>query len=229
VKSLRIVCLAGAALLATAQGASGQGAIGVKGGVNLAGMSYGGPSSFNERFENRTLWTVGVFLDMPVAKRLAIQPEALFTRKGSVHTFDQPGEGRTELATYRLDYLDLSALARVDLRRADSHIVPYGFAGPTVGIVLGATRTSTWRLLEPEADIKSDLNRTEVGIAVGGGVRFGRIIAEIRYAQAFTDVFTAAASRGAVTPRNRNSDAWRHQILTPWGRSPIDCHPEVES
>jgi len=191
----RVVCLACVAMLACGATASAQVVVGAKGGLNIAGMSLGGDAS-NLNLSHREVWMAGGFVEIPVARRVAIQPEALYTMKGAEYSAPSPG-GAIGVATLELSYLDVPVLLRVDVPTAGT-VVPYIYAGPNVGFRLSAKAASTIGSAHQEEDIKSTTTSTEVGIAFGGGVRFGRVVAELRYTQGLTNVVADAASSSAT-------------------------------
>jgi hypothetical protein len=141
----------------------------------------------------RTAWLVGAFVEIPIAKNIAFQPELMYTEKGADYSALLAVAGVTGSATMKLSYLDIPLLVRFDIPTTGS-VVPYVYAGPNIGFLLRAKVTATG---QPHDDVKSDMNTTEFGIAFGGGVRFGRVLAEVWYTQGLTNVLTDAAAGGS--------------------------------
>lgn len=197
-----IVCFTCGALLAGAGVASAQVTGGVKGGVNFANMSFSGGGGGGGSPGNRTAWMAGGFVEIPIAKHLVIQPEALFTMKGTEYSGDFAGTGGTGVATTKLNYFDMPVLLRVDVPTTGT-VAPFVYAGPNFGFLLSAKATATAAGTQQEEDIKSDLKSTDVGIAFGGGLRFGKVMAEVRYIYGLTNVIGATASAGGATAKNR--------------------------
>lgn len=184
----KIVCLAIGIVFACAAVCSAQVTGGVKGGINFANMSLNG-GGLTVSPGNRTAWTVGAFVDVPVAKQLAFQPEVLYARKGAATSLDLTDIGGTSAtATIKLDYIDVPLLFRVDVPTRGT-VVPYAYAGPNVGFLLSAKAVATASGGAPqEQDIKSDTRSTDFGIAFGGGVRFGRMLLDARYVMGLQNI-----------------------------------------
>jgi len=193
-----IVCLACVAVLAGSAVASAQVTGGVKVGLNAANMSVSQAGISNSP-GNREALVAGGFLEIPVVRRVAIQPEALFTMKGSESSFNVPGVSGSSVV--KLTSLDVPVLLRVDVLTHGT-VIPYAYAGPNIGFLLSAKSHATVSGTVHDEDIKGDLKNTEFGIAVGGGVRFGRLLAEVRYTHGLTNVLTDTASGGGVKITN---------------------------
>lgn len=194
-----IVCVTCLVVLACAAVASAQITGGVKGGINFANVSLtGGGASIN--MGNRTAWNIGAFFEIPVARNLFLQPEALFTSKGgSLTSGDFLGTGGAATAALKLNYFDVPVLLRFDVPTT-STIVPFVYGGPNLGFLLSAKATATG---QPDEDIKPDLKSTDIGLAFGGGARFGKVTAELRYIYGLTNVLSAAdAVDAGVSAKN---------------------------
>ncbi len=187
----RIVCLAVGIVLACAAVCSAQVTGGVKGGINFANMSLSG-GGVTVSPGNRTAWTVGGFVEFPVARHVALQPEVLYARKGAATSLDFTSIGGTSgSATIKMDYIDVPILFRVDVP-VQGAVVPYVYGGPNVGFLLSAKTLATASGAgQQEEDIKSEMKSTDFGIAFGGGVRFGRAFLEARYVMGLQNVVNA--------------------------------------
>ncbi len=195
----RTFCLAGLLVLATAVAASAQITAGVKGGLNLANMSFDVPNPGTTP-TIRTGAAIGGFVGLPVSPAIAIQPEVLFAMKGTNGDVGVPGVEDS----LRLTYLDVPVLLRL-IVPTTAKAAPFVYAGPTFGFPMSAKETvKVASGMTDERDFESDLKSLEVGIAFGGGVQFRRLSIEARFTQGLTNILTAAASdNGTATVKNR--------------------------
>ncbi len=191
----RIAAFACTAVLAGASAVSAQVGGGVKVGVNVANVSIreGGTTASQG---NREALLAGVFLHIPIVRHVAVQPEVLFDMKGATAPAGFPSQG-----VVRFTSLDFPVLLRVDVPSGGA-IVPYGYAGPAVEFLLRAKAESTLSGTVREENVKGDMKSAEFSIVAGGGVRFGRFLAEARYTRGLTNVLTDLASRGSAKLTN---------------------------
>ena len=168
------------ALLCTAT-ASAQGlTLGVKGGVNLATQRNSGEGD-SAALQSRVGLVAGVFATLPLFSRLELQPEALFTSKGTSVDFDG-----TE-SSLVVDYLEVPALLRLS-HRGGGKLHYYVAGGPTVGFLLRAVARTKFATATEEFDIKDDVNRFDFGVGVGGGVEIGSLVIDGRYTLGLQDI-----------------------------------------
>ena len=174
---LRICALACATVLFGASQSLAQGiSFGVKGGVNVASTDVSG-SSGDESYDPRFGIVAGGFVTMPVASWLDVQVEGLYSEKGSrvsVVGID------TKLV---LDYVEVPILGRVRLGR-----LFYAAAGPAMGLRVGAKTRFGFGGTTEEIDVSDEVERFDLGIAMGGGVRLGPIELDGRYTLGLTDI-----------------------------------------
>ena len=173
----RLWSLACAALLICASPARAQGlSFGVKGGLNVATQDLsgeGGDVSPDPRFG----LVAGGFIRMPLASWLDVQAEGLYAEKGS----------RIKVAgaesTLIVDYVDVPVLARVRL----AHLF-FAEGGVSMGFRLRAKTRARFSGATEEIDVSDQVERFDVGVAMGGGVEFGRLILDGRYTLGLTDI-----------------------------------------
>ncbi len=177
----RIVCATCLSVLVLAGTASAQVTGGLKGGLNLANMSFS-HSDLSVSPGNRTAWMAGAFVEFPLAKNLALQPEAIVSTKGATLS-----PGGSASVSINLTYVDVPVLLRLDVP-TNGRTVPFVYAGPNVGFLLRAKAVATFGGSKSEEDMKKDMKSTEFGVALGGGVRFGSFLVEARYLQGLTNV-----------------------------------------
>jgi opacity protein-like surface antigen len=180
---------------------------GVKGGVNVATVVASNaadlPAGLTSDTSVRTGFIVGGYLLTPLHGNLGIQFEVLYAQKGAKNLtlISGPTEVALEM-TARLSYVELPVLVRYSFRQS-GRIRPYAYAGPSIGLKTSAnvsgTSTGVGNTDSFEEDVSSSTRTTDVGIAAGGGVEFGRLVVDAR----FTNGLTSVSSQGEGSARNR--------------------------
>ncbi len=193
-KTAVVTCFA---VLAVASAASGQVTGGIKAGLNVANQTVS-QLGVTTSAGNREAAIAGGFLDIPLARHVALQPEALVDMKGAESSFSISGVSRSSVL--RLTSLDIPVLLRIDVVTS-GRVIPYAYAGPTIAFLLSATTHSVVNGTVHDEDV-SDLKTTELGATVGGGVRFRSVIAELRFTRGLTNAFAGQLS-SSVTITNR--------------------------
>ncbi|MBI2822990.1 MAG: PorT family protein [Acidobacteria bacterium] len=176
---------------------------GVKVGANAARLraleTHEGPGGAELDSELRLGLLAGAFVAANINRYLAIQPEALFSRKGTRL------EGHTEdpfplEASVRLDYIEVPVLARLSISRGAR--AGYLIAGPAIGFSVGTDlRAQISSRSLPERDISDEIKNTEVSFVLGGGVQLRHLLVEGRYTQGLTKI--REQSPGQQAARNR--------------------------
>ncbi len=116
----------------------------------------------------------GVFVGIPVAKSLVIEPEILYINKGA-------GLEGTDLAL-NLNYIEIPVLLRYEFQEDGG---PFAYVGPYVGFIAECS-TSADTLSFPCADDNIETS-TDFGGTVGIGFRKQAWGFDIRYDYGFTD------------------------------------------
>jgi outer membrane protein W len=166
-KKFTLVMMLAAMMLFAASSLFAEGMMfGVKGGLNIANLS----GDDVEDASSKTAVVAGVFFSYDITEIFAVQPELLFSMKG---TKMDTGEGDE---TWNLSYIQIPLLLKVNLP-TEGKIKPWLCAGPAFGLLMSAE-------LEDE-DIKDQLKTMDIGIVAGAGVGYelekGLIFAEARY------------------------------------------------
>jgi hypothetical protein len=174
--------------LACAAPAMAQVSYGAKAGVNFANVSFDAdedvPSS------RRTGLLAGVFVTIPFGGWLAVQPEAIYTVKGT--SLDIEG-----FATdFIVDYLEVPVLARVRLPRGG-----YVVAGPSMAFRLRARNRVAFGGSTEEFDLDEEVESFDLGIVGGVGIGVGRWVVDARYTHGLSDIDTDTSDD--VRMRNR--------------------------
>lgn len=110
---------------------------GMKAGVAQTRMTFADYG----RFDGQPGLTAGLFLTVELADDLAVQPHALYVRRGGAYRNQVSGPwgtlGEVDLVEFRLDYLEIPVLLRYDLL-TDRAWMPVLLAGPAWGRLLSA-------------------------------------------------------------------------------------------
>ncbi|CAN5385775.1 porin family protein [soil metagenome] len=130
---------------------------GLTGGVSIAdfyGDDVGGT-------ETKAGFTGGIFFNYRVSDYFSIQPEALYTMKGSEVNSGIYGQERT--TEYELGYIEIPVLLKLHIPNQNI-ITPNIYAGPNVAFNVNGDAN--------DRDIDDDLKDVDFGLSFGGGVDF---------------------------------------------------------
>jgi hypothetical protein len=166
---------------------------GVRGGVNLTttGTEDGNGGAALD-WQPRAVFAG--FITWRVASWLQVQPEVVYAMKG----------GRSEefgiTSKLLLDYVELPLLARWS-KGAPRQRSLYVVAGPSLGLLVRAKTRADFGGATEELDISDDVERFDLGVAIGGGIELGSILVDGRYTHGLSDIDKDASDD--VTVRNR--------------------------
>jgi hypothetical protein len=154
---------------------------GIKGGLNLTNLS-------SDHFTDNHLkagFNVGIFSKIPVTPGFSIQPELLYSVKGSKTDYNNFVEGTGEYR-FNLGYVELPLLAVVNLTKNFSiHAGPYG-AYLTNAIVKDVNNNGT---IQSITDLNAnDFNRWDFGLAGGVGFDIENFTIGARYNYGLTEI-----------------------------------------
>lgn len=147
---------------------------GFKVGVNFAKLHIETDEDVN--FDRRTGIVAGVFYVLPIAPHFSFQPEWLYAQKGA--KFPENKDFGLDL-----DYFDVPLLLRWDSTTAGESTFNV-FAGPSINFRHRARQEDE----EGDRDIRSDVERIDVGLIVGAGVELGRFVIDGRYQHGLKEV-----------------------------------------
>lgn len=179
-KSFLLACITSIALLlgtsyktVSAQNTSSP-SIGIKGGLNYSSLNF----SFTAWDKPKTGYHLGAFVNLPLSDRFSIQPELLYSTKGTrvPYRITDWLDGQVALD---LRYLDLPVMGQVKLGRF-AHIE----AGPYASLLLDAKlkHGSTIPFLNFSYDLPNDVfSRLDYGLAAGAGMDLGHLGVGVRY------------------------------------------------
>lgn len=146
---------------------------GIKAGANFSNM-------YTEDVDDNNVLTsfnAGLFVSLPITDFIAIQPEFLYSRKGSELTYDNALV--TGKAKFKLNYLEVPVLLKVNLT-PNLNVQ----AGPYFGYLIDANITNETNngTFDFEENIDNDdFNKFDTGISVGIGFDFETIGIGARY------------------------------------------------
>ena len=164
--------------------------IGVKGGLNLSNLYIDTDEIDDEN--SRLGYHAGGILKLNVTDYFAIQPEVLYSTKGTKAEYnfgDLLGEDVTAEYDFNMNYVDVPILAVVTI----SDILEL-HAGPYFGFLTNAEATTDADLggfgdFEENSDLDDDnFQQIDYGASVGAAVNFGGAQVGARYNLGLTDI-----------------------------------------
>jgi len=169
---------------AYAQGITG----GLKAGMNIANVHGDG---FGEFYESKMGFCAGGFITFKVANIVAIQPEVLYTQKGTKWGQEYEHE-YTGTWSLNFDYLEIPVLFKV-IMPIQGMIKPHLFVGPYFAFNLTAKGKIEDNGQSDEDDIDEFVKDTDFGAVFGGGIDFGlpagKIVFDARYSLGLTAIY----------------------------------------
>ncbi|MDR7370846.1 porin family protein [Flavobacterium aquidurense] len=150
---------------------------GVKGGFNMSNLYQ------SEADDNNVLYgfNAGVYATLPVSDFIAIQPEILFTTKGSELEYNNAFASGN--AKFKLNYIEVPLLVRVNITK-NFNVHAGGYASYLVNSKVTGDGDFNF---EEEIDTE-DLNKFDAGLSAGVGVDFNPVSIGLRYNYGLTTV-----------------------------------------
>jgi hypothetical protein len=145
---------------------------GVTAGVNFATLNFD-PEQDGD-FGYRIGLAAGGFVSLPLGSRLSIQPEGLFSQKGSKADLDGVD------AEMQLDYLEVPILVKYALSSNASGAF-YVFGGPSMAFKLRSKATASFGDVTVDTGEDDRIKDSDFGVVVGAGKNFGRMSIDGRY------------------------------------------------
>ncbi|HND88940.1 MAG TPA: porin family protein, partial [Saprospiraceae bacterium] len=177
------------ALLSLCLATSAFAQLGIKGGVAISTLREQREAITREDFENKSVITpvIGLSYDLNIADIITIQPELLYSQSGGRNTYSIAGT--TYENTYRINYLELPVLFKLQIGNEDNEAGKTGFyiaAGPWVGYALNGKYKNQLPVLgtlegDFSFDDKDDAKRLNTGLVAAAGVNFGKVVLDLRY------------------------------------------------
>jgi len=158
---------------------------GVKGGLSLAdvpNISDGVPAA-SAILELRIGYAVGGFVAIGLGNGFSIQPEALYTQKGTSITVSE-GTASSEMKL-KADYVDVPILGRFTFGKG---LRRYVFAGPPLNFLISAKAKSGFLGTASEIDVSETVESFEAALVLGGGIEIGPLLVEARWSEGLTNI-----------------------------------------
>jgi len=174
--------------------------IGVKGGINLANM-------YVDDVDDEKLkvgLNAGLFFKIPFTSFFAIQPEVLYSSKGSKLTYNNRIQGSGEYR-YNLNYIEVPMLAVFNL---GPHFNIH--AGPYAAFLASANIKNLHSNgdINSITDLKADnFNRLDYGLAGGVALEFSNFTLGARYNYGLKEIGKSGNLSGELTQNSKNSVA----------------------
>lgn len=161
---------------------------GLKIGANFANF-YGEDlkeleEELGENFESRLGICIGGFITFNISEMFAIQPEVLYSMKGSKAEGTLFGE--TFKLQFNLSYLEIPVLVKLRIP-TQGNVKPSLFVGPSLAIKLSGKGKMEYAGESEEEDIE-ELKDTDFGLIIGAGVDFGKLTVDLRYNLGLTKI-----------------------------------------
>ena len=163
--------------------------LGIKGGVNLANI---GGTDAPPGSKTLTGFAAGGYVEISLPLLFTIQPEILYSQKGS--TYDQSIFGTSVKITAKFNYLEIPVLVKYSF--PVPVVKPSLYAGPAVGILLSAKAKAEAAGQSQEEDIKSQTTSTDFGLVVGASAHIAVIAVDVRYTLGLTTIDKTGATKG---------------------------------
>ncbi len=167
------------ALLAPASLAA-QTSLSVGGGLTLAKAQFSA-DGLDVTPDSRMGVTVGVSMTKPLSETVNLQLGGAYVQKGYKVSLDFLGE--TVEGDLKLDYLELTALARPSFPM-DGEMSFHVLGGPALGVSMGCSGTAG----EETEDCSDGLASLDLGVLVGAGIRMGSFRVDATYTLGIMDV-----------------------------------------
>lgn len=150
---------------------------GVKGGLNMSNLYTDDADDENVLFG----FNAGVYATLPVSDFIAIQPELLFTTRGSELEYNNAlAQGNVKL---KLNYIELPLLVRVNITK-NFNIHAGGYAS----YMVSAKSTGDGDFEFENQYNTDDFNKFDAGLAGGIGVDFSPLSVGLRYNYGLTTI-----------------------------------------
>lgn len=171
---------------------------GIKGGINLTNLYVDNASDENMKLA----FNAGIFTKLAVAKGFSIQPELLYSSKGSKLTYSNFLQGSGEYR-FNLNYLELPVLAVVNLgKNFNIH------AGPYVGYLLSANIKDVDNngTINGVKELNADnFERFDYGVAGGLGFDIENFSIGARYNYGLNEIGKTNNLSGQLTKNSKNA------------------------
>jgi len=147
---------------------------GVKGGVSIA--QFGGDRFGFGSFGTRTGFHIGGLVEIPLMENISLQPELLYSMKGSNWSWTSASDGSSEL---KMDYIDIPLMGKYHLPFVSGLSAE---AGPVFGVWMSAKSR--------EEDVKDSFKTLGAAFAIGATYKLNMgVFFSLRYNKGLLDVW----------------------------------------
>lgn len=147
--------------------------IGARAGYNHANLRGDTPEGMNTQALGG--FHLGLFVELPVAPRVSIQPEVLYSTQGA--KLEGSVAGVSTETTIRSQYINVPVLAKIYVVEGLNLQV-----GPQIGFLTGGEITGRVGGVESTSDVTDSMNSIDFGAVVGAGYKVANnITIDARY------------------------------------------------
>jgi hypothetical protein len=172
--------------------------VGIKGGANFTNLYVTNASTENTKVG----FNAGLFAKLPVTRGFSIQPELLYSLKGSKDTYDNFVEGSGEYR-FNLGYVELPLLAVINVAKNFNIL-----GGPYAAYLVSANVQdvhSNGTITGAKELNANDFNRWDFGLAGGVGFDIENFTIGARYNYGLSDIGKSGTLSGDLTRNSKNA------------------------
>lgn len=173
---------------------------GMKGGANFSNLYTDDVDDNNVL----TSFNAGIYTTFPLTDFIAIQPELLYSRKGSELVYDNAFASGT--AKFKLNYIELPVLLKINLaKNLNIHAGPY-FAYLVDAQITNESDSGSFDFQDNYDN--DDFNRFDTGLAAGVGIDLDKVGIGLRYNYGLSTVGKerTVAGQTYTIPDGKNSN-----------------------
>lgn len=173
---------------------------GIKGGVNFSNFRIDDVEDNNLKAG----LNLGLFMKLPISDVVAIQPELLYSSKGSKLKYDNIIQGKGEYR-FNMNYLELPVMGVFHIGDVFNVQV-----GPYISYLTSANIKNMDEdlTIQGVTDLKEDnFNRLDYGVAAGVGLDFNGFVVGARYNYGLKEVGKSGNLSGVLLNDSKNSVA----------------------
>lgn len=171
---------------------------GIKGGINLSNLYVDDVDDENMKLGINA----GFFAKLPLTRGLSIQPELLYSNKGSKLTYNNPLLGNGEYR-FNLHYVEVPVLAVINIaKNFNIQVGPYA----SYLIAANITDLNDNGTVNEVSDLDAEsFNRFDWGLTGGLGIDIGNFTIGGRYSYGFKEVGKSGTIASQLTSNSKNS------------------------
>ena len=160
--------------------------LGIKGGLNIANLSFDPALPSGSDNTTRTGLIAGAMVEFNLVPMFAIQAEPAYIQKGSKIT----ASSTSNEVNLKLAYLEIPVVLKLNIP-SPGNIKPYVFAGPNIGFRLSANSETP----AGEVDIKDETQSIDFALDFGAGAGFKiaplvDLVIDARYSLGLSDILS---------------------------------------